>query len=96
MGCGHPVVAASVGELVEATASYTGAVIVPPGDPGALAERIRTTLPLVKRAHADPHSGPRSAERCAAPLARIDAGWSRDGRIPRGRTGKSGVVGEAA
>ena len=35
MSCGLPVVTTSVGELVEATASYTGAVIVPPGDPAS-------------------------------------------------------------
>jgi glycosyltransferase involved in cell wall biosynthesis len=96
MSCWHPVVATSVGGLVEATASYRGAVIVPPGDPGALAQGIRTALPLVNRAHADPHSWPWSVERCAAPLDRIDGGWSRDGRIPRDRTGKSSAVGKVA
>ena len=96
MSCGLPVVTTSVGGLVEATAGYTGAVLVPPGDPAALAEGIRTALPLVGRAHADPHSWPRSAERYAALLDRIDAGWSRDGRIPGDRAGKSSVAGVVA
>lgn len=81
MSCGLPVVTTSVGGLAEATAGYTGAVLVPPRDPAALAEGIRTALPLMGTAHADPHSWARSAERYAALLDRIDAGWSRDGRF---------------
>ena len=96
MSCGLPVVTTSVGGLVEATAGYTGAVLVPPGDPAALAEGIRTALPLVGATHADPHSWRRNAERYAALLDRIDAGWSRDGRIPAERTVKSSVAGEVA
>jgi glycosyltransferase involved in cell wall biosynthesis len=38
MNCGLPKVTTSVGGLVEATADYTGAVLVPPCDPVALAE----------------------------------------------------------
>ena len=94
MNWGLPVVTTSVGGLVEATADYTGAVLVPPGDPAALAEGIRRALPLVGAVHADPHSWRRSAERYAALLDRIiDAGWSRDGRIPAERTLKGSLAG---
>jgi glycosyltransferase involved in cell wall biosynthesis len=96
MSGGLPVVTTSVGGLVEATAGYTGAVLVPPCDPAALAEGIRTALPLVDRVHADQHSWARSAERYAALLDRIDVGWSRDGRIPAGRVRKPGLAGEVA
>ena len=77
MNLGLPLVTTSVGGLVEATAGYTGAVLVPPGDPAALAEGIRTALPLIGTTHADPHSWPRTAERYAALLDRIDADWSQ-------------------
>ena len=85
-----------VGGLVEAGAGYTGAVIVPPGDIAAAVEWFSTALPLVNRAHADPHSWPRSAERCAVPLGWIDGGWSQGGLVLCNRTGKSGAVGEVA
>ena len=81
MSCGLPVVTTSVGGLVEATAGYTGAVLVPPYDPAALAQGIRTALPLVDKAHADPHSWARNAERYAALLNRIDTARSPDGRF---------------
>jgi glycosyltransferase involved in cell wall biosynthesis len=81
MSCGLPVVTTSVGGLVEATAGYTGAVLVPPCDPAALAEGIRMALPLVNKAHPDPQSWARNAERYAALLDRIDTAWSRDGRV---------------
>jgi glycosyltransferase involved in cell wall biosynthesis len=77
MSCGLPVVTTSVGGLVEATAGYTGAVLVPPCDPAALAEGIRTALPLVDKAHADPHSWARSAGRYAALLDRISSPYGR-------------------
>jgi glycosyltransferase involved in cell wall biosynthesis len=65
-----------------------------PGDPAALADGIRTALPLVGAMHADPHSWRRNAERYAALLDRIDAEWSRDGPIPAEQTVKSSVAGE--
>ena len=70
-----PLVTTSVGGLVEATAGYTGAVLVPPGDAAALAEGIRTALPLVGATHTDPHSWGRTAEMYTALLDRIAAGW---------------------
>jgi glycosyltransferase involved in cell wall biosynthesis len=81
MSCGLPVVTTSVGGLVEATTGYTGAVLVPPCDPAALAEGIRSALPLVGTVCVDPHSWTRSAERYTALLDGIDAGWSRGGRV---------------
>jgi hypothetical protein len=44
--------------------------------------------------HADPHSWRRNAERYAALLDRIDAGWSHDGRTPAEHTVRSSVTGE--
>jgi glycosyltransferase involved in cell wall biosynthesis len=81
MSSGLPVVTTSVGGLVEATASYTGAVPLPPCDPAALAQGIRTAPPLTDKPHADPHSWAQDAERYSAVLDRIDAVWSRDGRV---------------
>jgi glycosyltransferase involved in cell wall biosynthesis len=91
MSCGLPVVTTSVGGLVEATAGYTGAVLVPPRDPAALAEGIRTALPLIGTAHADPHSWARSAERYATLLDRLDTCWSQDDQ-----TGPSRASGHVA
>lgn len=96
MSSGLPVVTTSVGGLIEATASYTGAVLVPPRDPAALAEGIRTALPLMDEVHADPHSWHRSGERYAALLDQIDAAWSRDGWIAGDRTVKKRVAGAIA
>lgn len=73
MSFGVPVVTTAVGGLVEATAGYTGAVLVPPGDPAALAAGIRAALPLVGLSHADPHSWSHTAERFTALLSRIKA-----------------------
>lgn len=94
MSCGLPVVTTSVGGLVEATAGYTGVVLVPPGDPGALAEGIRTALPLVGQAHEDPHSWSRNAERYAALLDRIDVNWCRDDRLAEDRRGATTLAEE--
>jgi glycosyltransferase involved in cell wall biosynthesis len=91
MNLGLPLVTTSVGGLVEATAGYTGAVLVPPGDPAALAEGIRTALQLVGETHADPHSWSGNAERYAALLDRV-AGWG-GGRIPVEHRAESGEAG---
>lgn len=96
MSRGLPVVTTSVGGLVEATADYSGAVLVPPRDPAALAEGIRTALPLVGKAHADPHSWSRSAERYVTLLDRIDAGWSGGGERQGDRAAESSLAGELA
>jgi len=69
---------------------------VPPCDPAALAEGTRTALPLMGTANADPHPWTRSAERYAALLGWIDAGWRREGRSPGDRAGESSFTGEVA
>jgi glycosyltransferase involved in cell wall biosynthesis len=83
MSLGLPVVTTSVGGLVEATAGYTGAVLVRPRDPVALAMGIRAALPLVGMSHADPHSGSYTVERFTALLRRIGgtttAPWNAGG-----------------
>lgn len=83
MSLGLPVVTTSVGGLVEATAGYTGAVLVRPRDPVALAMGIRAALPLVGVSHADPHSWSYTAERFTNLLGRIGgtttALWNGDG-----------------
>lgn len=71
MSLGLPVVTTSVGGLVEAAAGYTGAVLVPPRDPAALATGIRAALPLVNMSHVDPHSWSHIAKRFASLLRRI-------------------------
>jgi len=71
MSLGLPVVTTSVGGLVEATADYSGAVLVPPGDPLALAEGIRAALPLGATRHPDPHSWSQTVDRFTALLGRI-------------------------
>jgi len=96
MACGLPVVTTSVGGLVEATASYTGAVLVPPGDPAALADGIRSALPLIGTVHVDPYSWAQAAERYAALLDRIDAGWGRDSHSPGRRVRDGSLAGEIA
>jgi glycosyltransferase involved in cell wall biosynthesis len=95
MAWGLPVVTTAVGGLVEATAGYTGAVLVPPCDPVALAEGIRSALPLIGTTHADPNSWARSAERYAALFDRIGADWGGSGS-PADRRADNSLAGEIA
>ncbi|HNM86575.1 MAG TPA: glycosyltransferase family 4 protein [Mycobacterium sp.] len=94
MSFGLPVVTTEVGGLTEAADGYTGAVLVRPGDPAALAEGIRAAVPLVGIAHDDPHSWPRSAERFEALLDRVGAHWGRKGTRLGGRPGRASLPGE--
>jgi glycosyltransferase involved in cell wall biosynthesis len=96
MSCGLPVVTTSVGGLVEATAGYTGAVLVPPCDPAALADGIRSALPLIGTAHADPCSWAESAERYASLLDQAEAGWGNDAGYSRNRLGDNSLAGGVA
>jgi glycosyltransferase involved in cell wall biosynthesis len=96
MAWGLPVVTTTVEALAEMTAGYTGAVLVPPGDPEALADGIRSALPLIGTAHADPYSWAESADRYVALLDRIDAGWGRDSRSPGDRAWDSSLTGGIA
>ena len=52
--CGLPVVVTAVGGLVEATADYTGAVLVRPGSPDDLARGLLAAADLRGRMHAVP------------------------------------------
>jgi glycosyltransferase involved in cell wall biosynthesis len=88
MSLGLPVVTTSVGGLIEATAGYTGAVLVRPRDPAALVTGIRAALPLVGMFHADPHSWSYTAERFAALLSRIE-GTTTSSWNPGGGMGPS-------
>ena len=94
MSLGLPVVTTSVGGLVEATAGYPGAVLVPPRDPAALATGIRAALPLVGMSHPDPHSWSFTAERFTALLERIGGTTTAPGNVGSG--GGSDVAEEAS
>lgn len=89
MAWGLPVVTTAVGGLVEASDGYAGAVLVPPCDPVALADGIRSALPLIGTTHADPNSWGRTAERFAALFDRIGADWGQDDRSPADRRDNS-------
>nr|WP_256736478.1 glycosyltransferase family 4 protein [Mycolicibacterium hippocampi] len=91
MSCGLPVVTTSVGGLVEATAGYTGAVLVSPCDPTALAEGIRKALPLIGITHTDPHSWRWSAQRYVSLLNRIDADWICSAPVAESRAEEASV-----
>lgn len=54
---------------MEAPAGYTGAVLVPPCAPVALAAGIRTAATLAGERHADRHSWSTTADRLAAVIA---------------------------
>jgi glycosyltransferase involved in cell wall biosynthesis len=56
MSHGLPVVVTAVGGLVEAAGDYPGVRFAAPGDPGALAEAIRSAFALIGERHADPCS----------------------------------------
>jgi glycosyltransferase involved in cell wall biosynthesis len=96
MAWGLPVVTTAVGGLVEATAGYSGAVLVPPCDPAALADGIRSALPLIGTVHTDPNSWARSAERYEALFDRIGAEWGRNQWSPADRSADSSLSGEIA
>jgi glycosyltransferase involved in cell wall biosynthesis len=95
MAWGLPVVTTAVGGLVEATDGYTGAVLVPPCDPIALAEGIRSALPLIGTTHADPNTWARSAERYADLFDRIGADWGGN-RSPADRSTDNSLAGGIA
>lgn len=65
-----------------ARAVYT-AVLVPPCDHAALADGIRSALPLIGTVHADQYSWAHAAERYAVLSGRV-AGWG-GGLSPRAR-----------
>ncbi len=56
MSCGLPVVVTSVGGLIEAVASYEGAILVPPEDPAMLQKGLLQVRALCGKRYEDPHS----------------------------------------
>lgn len=56
MSHGLPVAVPAVGGLVEAVMGYTGAVLLPPGDVGALTDALRRLPELSGNRHQDTHS----------------------------------------
>jgi glycosyltransferase involved in cell wall biosynthesis len=96
MAWGLPVVTTAVGGLVEASAGYTGAVLVPPCDPAALADGIRAALPLIGTKHVNPNSWAQTAERYAALFDRIGADWDRGSRTSADRSTQKYLTGGIA
>jgi glycosyltransferase involved in cell wall biosynthesis len=96
MAWGLPVVTTAVGGLVEASAGYSGAVLVPPCDPAALADGIRSALPLIGTTHVDPNSWAQTAEEYAGLFRRIGVDWGRDGQIPAHRSADNTLAGGMA
>src|SRR6266700_3036841 len=60
MSFGLPVVVTRVGGLIEALASYEGAVLVPPDDPVALQNALLQVVNMRGRRYTDPHSWERT------------------------------------
>jgi glycosyltransferase involved in cell wall biosynthesis len=60
MSAGLPVIATSVGGLVEAVRDYPGAVLVPPREPAALKGALLQVLERRGMRYADPHSWQRT------------------------------------
>lgn len=71
MSRGLPVVTTAVGGLSEAATAYTGAVLVPPSAPAALADGIRRARALTGRRHEDVASWETAASRYADLLERV-------------------------
>jgi glycosyltransferase involved in cell wall biosynthesis len=74
MDYGLPVVVTAVGGLVEAVAGYEGAVLVEPGDPGALADAIGRAQRLVGKRFRLARDWSATARQFRALLDDLDAG----------------------
>jgi glycosyltransferase involved in cell wall biosynthesis len=96
MAWGLPVVTTAVGGLVEASEGYSGAVLVPPCNPQALADGIRSALPLVGITHVDPNSWAQTAQEYVRLFNRIGVNWGRDGREPADRSAGNSFAGGIA
>jgi glycosyltransferase involved in cell wall biosynthesis len=96
MAWGLPVVTTAVGGLVEASAGYSGAVLVPPCDPAALADGIRSALPLIGTTHLDPNSWAQTAEEYAGLFRQVGVDWGRDDRASADPSVDNSVVGGTA
>lgn len=79
---GMPVVTCAVGGLVEAAAGYTGAVLVAPRDPAALAAGIRKGVALVGQRHQDPHSWAANTRRYRQLFAHVGAPGPGHDQVP--------------
>ncbi|MFL5629590.1 MAG: glycosyltransferase [Ktedonobacteraceae bacterium] len=66
MSCGLPVVVTRVGGLIEAVASYEGAILVPPEDPATLQSALSRVERARGKRYADPHSWERTSARYQA------------------------------
>jgi len=84
--CGTPSVVTAVGGLPEAVAGLDPTLVVPPGDPQALGERLLRAShsrpdPASARAHAEHFSWPAVAERHRAIHRRVARGGAADERL---------------
>ncbi len=87
MAYGIPVVLTRVGGLLEAASDYAGALFVPPKDPHALRDAIRTLPPLVGRRFEHPHSWARIADRYEALFDELEGeGGARPNSSERDRS----------
>jgi glycosyltransferase involved in cell wall biosynthesis len=62
MGYGLPIVMTDVGGNAEAAAGYGGIILVPPSDPTALAEAIRSVASLTGNVYEHPHTWSHTAQ----------------------------------
>jgi glycosyltransferase involved in cell wall biosynthesis len=74
MSEGLPVVVSTVGGLVEAVSGYDGALLVPPADPRALADALRTVRLMTGRRYRDPHSWAATVDAYAELFTRLGLG----------------------
>lgn len=72
MSQGLPVIVTAVGGLPEAVQGYEGAVVVPPRNPAALRQALRTVSALRGQRFENPHSWDRTADRYDRLLAAVD------------------------
>jgi glycosyltransferase involved in cell wall biosynthesis len=72
MGYGVPIVMTDVGGNAEAAAGYGGVVLVPPSDPGALADGLRRAAALTGTIYEHPHSWGNTAEAYEWLLGELD------------------------
>ena len=80
MSAGLPVVVSTVGGLVEAASEYSGAVLVPPAEPSAIADGIVRARALTGTTHGDVASWNRTADRYERVLAGVQGRPGRTGR----------------
>jgi glycosyltransferase involved in cell wall biosynthesis len=82
MSCGLPVVVTRVGCMIEAVASYDGAILVSPDDPTALQSGLLQVAKLRGKRYTNPHSWEHIAARYHALFDAICSSYSRVRRRP--------------